>query len=99
MLSLAIFARAFYTAGGVGIGAFHIMGLTFGSAIFSNLAGLIYKWNLPLTRHHAKKDGIRAHWTGAGASGVVITFAAAATCLAPRTRVVVGRFTTPIWIY
>lgn len=96
MLSLAIFARAFYTAGGVGIGAFHIMGLTLGSAIFSDLAGLIYKWNLPLTRHHAKKDGIRAHWTGAGASGVVITFAAAATCLAPRTRVVVGRFTTPI---
>lgn len=99
MLGLAIFARAFYTAGGVGIGAFHIMGLTLGSAIFSNLAGLIYRWNLPLTAHHAKKDGIRAHWTGSGASGVVSTFAAAATCLIPRTRIAVGRFTTPIRFY
>jgi len=99
MLGLAIFARTFYTAGGVGIGAFHIMGLTLGSAIFSNLTGLIYRWNLPLTRHHAKKDGMRAHWTGLGASGVVSTFAAAATCLAPRTRIAVGRFTTPIRLY
>lgn len=99
MLVLAIFARAFYTAGGVGIGAFHVMGLTLGSAVFGNLAGLIYRWNSPLDLRYAKEGDIRAHWSAAGASGVTNTFATAATCLAPRTRIAFGRFRTPVRIY
>lgn len=99
MLALAIFARAFYTAGGEGIGAANIVGLTLGSAIFGNLAGLIYRWNGPLDPRYVKEDDIRAHWSGAGASRVAYTFATAATCLAPRTRVAFGRFRTPVRIY
>ena len=37
MLSLVIFAPALYKAGGVGIGAYHIIGLTVGTAIFTNV--------------------------------------------------------------
>ena len=98
-LALAMFAPALYAAGGVGIGAFHIMGLTLGSAIFSNLTYLVYRWNKPLDTPYAESDDIRAHWSGAGASGVVNAFATAATCLAPRRRINIGRFTTPIRIH
>jgi membrane associated rhomboid family serine protease len=97
-LALAMFAPAFYTAGGIGIGAFHVMGLTLGSAIFSNLTDLVYTWNKPLDTRYAEDD-IRAHWPGAGASGVANAFATAATCLAPRRRITVARFTTPVRIY
>jgi membrane associated rhomboid family serine protease len=99
MLALAMFAPAFYTAGGVGIGASHILRLTLGSAIFSNLTCLVYRWNKPLDPRFAKADDIRAHWSGAGASGVANAFATVATCLAPRRRIAVGRFRTPIRIY
>lgn len=98
-LALAMFAPASYTAGGVGIGAFHIMGLTFGSAIFGNLTGLVHRWNEPLDTRYAAADDIRAYWSGAGASGVASAFATAATYLTPWHRFTVGRFTTPVRIY
>ena len=60
------------------------MGLTLGSAIFFNLTGLIFRRNLPVTRKHARKDDIGAHWTGAGANSIVYAFAAAVTFLSPR---------------
>jgi membrane associated rhomboid family serine protease len=99
MLALAMFAPAFYTAAGVGVGASHIMGLTLGSAIFSNLTGLVYRWNKLLDPCFAEADDTRAHWSDAGASGVANTFATAATYLAPRRRIAVGRFRALIRIY
>lgn len=99
MLGLSIFAPAFYTAGGVGIGAIHIVGLAVGSAIFSNLISLMYRWNQPLGPRYAEADNMRAHPSGRGASGVLNAFAAAATCLTPRNRIAVGRFKFPIRMY
>jgi membrane associated rhomboid family serine protease len=99
MLGLAMFAPAFYTAGGVGIGAIQIMGLTLGSAIFSNLTSLIYRRNAPLDPRYAEAEDMRAHPSGGGASGILNAFATAATCLAPRSRIALGRFRLPIRMY
>jgi membrane associated rhomboid family serine protease len=98
-LGLAIFARAFYTAGGVGIGASHIVGLTIGSALFASLTTLIYRWNEPLKSPDSRPDDLRAHCASNGATGVVTAFFTAATCSTPWDRIAIGRFSIPIRIY
>ena len=98
-LGLAIFARALYTAGGVGIGAFHIVGLTVGSSIFAGLTSLIYRWSTPLDPPDARPNDLRAHWVNKGASCVVAAYMTLATCFTPQMRIAIGRFTIPIRTY
>ena len=95
MIGLAIYAPAFYTAGGVGIGASHVIRLTIGSAVVSNLASLVYRWPEPRDHPDAKEDDIPGRDGTHGASGVVNAFATAATCLTPDKCIAIGRFTLP----
>lgn len=99
LLGIAVFAPALYSAGGVGVGAIHIAGLTLGSAVFSNLASVIYNWNQPPSVYHPRLHPTISKWNGIGVSGISCAFAAAATCFQPRKHITIGRFTTPLRVY
>lgn len=87
MVSLNAFAGVLYTAGGLGLGPFHIFALTLGSAVTGSL-GFLYYRQLAAKQKDGRLGPYGQHLpslaaTGLGASGVVMGFAAAATCIAP----------------
>lgn len=72
MVALRVLSKTVHTAGGVaGIGAFHVIGLAFGSAAFASLTDLAYRRN-----GHPKQ-------ATSGAHGMIMTFAMASACLEP----------------
>jgi membrane associated rhomboid family serine protease len=100
MLQLTAFAFTFCKAGGVGIGASHVVRLTLGSAVVSNVTRMIYRWDTPAQQSRVDADGPKAkqYPHGLGASGVVSAFANSAACLRPKSRFGIGRFRFPSWM-
>jgi membrane associated rhomboid family serine protease len=103
MLGLAVLAPTFCKAGGVGIGAAHVVGLTIGSALVSDLAYIIYRWKslTQLSRvdpDNSKKEQFLSGAGAKGASGVLAAFASAAACLRPKSRFAIGPFRLPSWM-
>lgn len=86
MVSLNAFATSLMLAGG-GLGAFHVAALTIGSAATGSLAFLY--WTRKTASKRSNIWGSNSYHlpsmskAGLGASGVVMGFAAAATCLTP----------------
>lgn len=89
MVSLNAFASVFLYTAGVGLGAGHVVALTLGSALSGSFAFLYGRW-IAAKGKDARFGPYGQHITtlsqaGLGASGVVMGFSAAATCLAPFT--------------
>lgn len=98
LLCLAAFARPFYNAGGVSIGALHVVGLTFGSAVLGSLTSIVYRRSSQASSSSTDTFDARKG-VDLGASDVVLAFATVATCLRPRSRFAVGLFFLPSWMY
>jgi len=88
MLALNTFGGVLCVAGGVGVGAPHVAALFLGSALAGSAAFLYQKkpqidkrWG-PFARH-----GLASSPECIGASGAVMGFATAATCLAPLAHI------------
>ena len=101
MLALNTFGSVLCMAGGIGVGAPHVAALFIGSALAGSAAFLYQKqpqtdrrWG-PFAQH-----GLAASPTCHGASGAVMGFATAATCLAPLMRMsfILIPIGIPMWI-
>lgn len=72
MVTLRVLSKPVHIAGGVaGIGAFHVIGLAFGSAVFAGLTDIAYR-----------RNGDPKQATS-GAHGIIMTFVVASACLRP----------------
>jgi membrane associated rhomboid family serine protease len=100
MGGLAALTPTFCKAGGVGIGAAHIVGLTIGSALLSDLAYIIYRWKSPtrLSCADPEKSKREKCEGGAGAIGIQCAFITGAACLRPWSSYTVGPFRLPSWM-
>jgi membrane associated rhomboid family serine protease len=100
MLGLAVLAPTFCKAGGVGIGAAHVVGLTIGSALVSDLVSIMYRWKSPTQLSCADPEKSRREQCegGAGASGIQCAFITGAACIRPTSRFTVGLFRLPSWM-
>ncbi|KAM0717034.1 hypothetical protein Q7P37_006886 [Cladosporium fusiforme] len=99
MIVLDAFSSAFVCAGGIGIGVAHVAGLTLGSAAAGSLAFLWYRNNKrsSISGSNALSSPVVSH-AALGASGVAMSFAAAATCLAPwQPMLLMGIVKLPMW--
>lgn len=99
MIVLDAFSSAFVFAGGIGIGATHVVGITLGSAVAGSLAFLWYRNTKcsSVSGSNASYSPIVSH-AALGASGVAMSFGAAATCLAPwQPMLLFGILKMPMW--
>lgn len=97
MLCLSVFAPVLCNAGGVGLGALHVVGLTVGSAVLGSLTYIVYRRNWQAPSPCKVAVDVRMH-SCCGASDVAAAFATVATCLRPIRRFAVGRFFLPSWM-
>lgn len=97
MLCLSVFAPALYNAGGIGIGALHVVGLTVGSAVLGSLTYIVYRRNWQAPSLCKGAVDVRMN-SCCGASDVASAFATVATCLRPIRSFAVGCFFLPSWM-